>query len=66
MAALFVTNCRSKSGRENFVQELKQHLSVDVFGEGSCSDPGLACPRSQESQCLHMLNTTYKVEEKKV
>jgi len=60
LAAWFVSNCHSKSGREGLVSELKKHISVDVYGKGSCSDPGLKCERSQDDQCLQMLNTSYK------
>ena len=38
-----------------------RHISVDVYGKGSCSDPGLKCDRSKDDQCLQMLNTSYKV-----
>ena len=38
-----------------------RHLGVDVYGKGSCSDPGLTCDRKSDDKCLQMLNTTYKV-----
>ena len=38
-----------------------RHLGVDVYGKGSCSDPGLTCDRKADDKCLQMLNTTYKV-----
>ena len=34
VAAWFVSNCDSESGRERAVEELRQHLSVEV-----CSAP---------------------------
>jgi len=60
LAAWFVSNCHGKSGRENAVKQLKKYMGVDVYGSGSCSDPGLSCPRSQDNDCLRMLNNTYK------
>jgi len=60
LIAWFVSNCNSKSGRESAVKELKKYIPVDVYGSGSCSDPGLSCPRSKDAECLQMLNTTYK------
>ena len=38
-----------------------RYIGVDVYGNGGCSDPGLTCPRSEDSKCIQMLNTTYKV-----
>ena len=38
-----------------------RHIGVDVYGKGSCSDPGLACDRSSDDKCLQMLHTSYKV-----
>ena len=61
LAAWFVSNCHSRSGREEKVKQLKQFLGVDVFGSGGCSDPGLTCPRTHNRHCLQMLNTKYKV-----
>ena len=39
---------------------LSRHLGVDVYGKGSCSDPGMACERSKDDKCLRMLSTSYK------
>ena len=39
---------------------LSRHLGVDVYGKGSCSDPGMACERSKDDKCLQMLSTSYK------
>lgn len=33
---------------------------MDVYGKGSCSDPGMTCERSQDDKCLRMLSTSYK------
>ena len=38
-----------------------RHLGVDVYGKGSCSDPGLTCDRKSDDKCLQMLNNSYKV-----
>ena len=40
---------------------MHRHMGVDVYGKGSCSDPGLTCDRKSDDKCLQMLNTTYKV-----
>ena len=62
-AAAFVSNCHSESGRETVIRKLKQHIGVDVYGTGACSDPGLQCPRSDDKKCLEMLSTSYKVTQ---
>ena len=33
---------------------------MDVYGKGSCSDPGMTCDRSIDDKCLQMLSTSYK------
>jgi len=55
-----VSNCNSESGRETVIKKLKEYLSVDVYGKGSCSDPGMTCERSKDDKCLQMLSTSYK------
>ena len=37
VAAWFVSNCDSESGRERVVEELRQHLSVEVCSTLHCS-----------------------------
>ena len=37
-----------------------------MYGTGSCSDPGMTCPRSDDDKCLKMLNTSYKVKQEKM
>ena len=44
------------------MKHICRYIGVDVYGSGACSDPGLACPRSQDNACLRMLNNTYKVK----
>ena len=61
IAAAFMSNCHSVSHREKVIKLLKMYLNVDVYGTGSCSDPGMTCPRSDDAKCLTMLNTSYKV-----
>lgn len=60
IAAAFMSNCHSVSHREKVIKLLKMYLNVDVYGTGSCSDPGMTCPRSDDAKCLTMLNTSYK------
>lgn len=33
IAVWFVSNCRSKSGREKYVEELKKYIDVDIYGQ---------------------------------
>ncbi|XP_053987777.1 alpha-(1,3)-fucosyltransferase C-like [Hylaeus volcanicus] len=40
--AWFVSNCKAKSGREEYVRELSSHISVDIYGD--CGQ--YSCPRS--------------------
>lgn len=59
-AAWFVSNCRSKRNRENFVKELqkeliKYNLSVDVYG--SCGP--LKCSRDKEAECFDLIKKKY-------
>ncbi|XP_045120149.1 alpha-(1,3)-fucosyltransferase C-like [Portunus trituberculatus] len=56
MAAWFVSNCHTKSRREDFVSRLKAWIKVDVFG--GCGK--LKCERSNHGQCLEMLEKDYK------
>jgi hypothetical protein len=58
-AAWFVSNCQSKSGRQQFVEKLGSFLAVDVYGAGGCSR--LTCSRQQQNVCMELLNSTYKV-----
>ena len=55
VAAWFVSNCNTYSGREKFVDNLKKYISVDIYGHSSCSD--LQC----DEDCMGMINRTYKV-----
>ncbi|XP_063585989.1 alpha-(1,3)-fucosyltransferase C-like [Penaeus indicus] len=54
LVAWFVSNCKTRSGREQVVQALQKWIKVDVYGR--CGP--LKCPRSAE--CTEMLNATYK------
>lgn len=42
--AWFVSNCRAKSGRTKYVEELSRYLEVDVYG--ACGDH--RCPRTRD------------------
>lgn len=54
-AAWFVSNCRTPSGRMQYVNKLRQYIDVDIFG--SCGSN--TCGREKEGDCMAMLNTTY-------
>ena len=58
LAAWFVSNCNTYSGREEFVERLKKYISVDVYGHTACSK--LSC-RHEDGHCMQMVNRTYKV-----
>lgn len=60
IAAWFVSNCKTESHREEFVNEVQGYLSeyrleVDVYG--SCGMH--VCPKSAMSRCLRMLAEEY-------
>ncbi|CAL7946373.1 unnamed protein product [Xylocopa violacea] len=42
--AWFVSNCKAKSGRQNYVDELSRHISVDIYGR--CGSR--TCPVSED------------------
>ena len=56
LVAWFVTNCGSKNGRLNYVQELQRYIPVDIYG--LCGP--LTCDRRYESYCLEKLKKQYK------
>ncbi|XP_045620495.2 alpha-(1,3)-fucosyltransferase C isoform X1 [Procambarus clarkii] len=57
MAAWFVSNCNTMSGREKVVEKLRQWITVDQYG--ACGE--LKCDRQQEAEvCFPMLNSHYK------
>ena len=58
LAAWFVSNCATYSGREDFVEKLRKYFPVDIYGHTSCSN--LRC-RDQNGKCMEMVNRTYKV-----
>ena len=58
LAAWFVSNCNTYSGREDFVEKLKKYISVDIYGHTACSK--LRC-RDKSGKCMEMVNRTYKV-----
>lgn len=56
LAAWFVSNCNTKSGREHMVDELKKLMKVDVYGHCGTLD----CPRSNHGHCMALLDADYK------
>ena len=58
IAAWFVTNCNSRSGREDLVEQLQSVLKVDVYGGGTCSRMACKTPAA----CMDLLRSTYKVK----
>ena len=54
MAAWFVSNCYAASGRNNYINELKKHIPVDIYGR--C---GKSCPK-RNMKCFEQLNTDYR------
>ncbi|XP_037287935.2 glycoprotein 3-alpha-L-fucosyltransferase A-like isoform X1 [Rhipicephalus microplus] len=53
LVAWVVSNCQTPSHREDFVAELRKHVTVDVYGR--CGN--LQCPRSEE--CFAHLGEKY-------
>ena len=51
--AWVVSNCHTHSKREQYVNELKKHIEIDIYG--SCGS--LSC---DHTTCFTMINTTYK------
>ncbi|XP_066953139.1 alpha-(1,3)-fucosyltransferase C-like [Macrobrachium rosenbergii] len=57
LAAWFVSNCETKSGRERLVQKLKKWIRIDVYGR--CGQ--YKCPRNNgKSNCYELLERKYK------
>lgn len=53
--AWLVSNCRTESRREDYVEELRKYIDVDIIGEcGSQS-----CSRTNRSSCYHMFEQQY-------
>ena len=63
LAAWFVGNCDSESKRELYVQELQNHIDVDIYGKCGplrCpDDPNIYDPRMRP-ECYEMLEKNYK------
>jgi len=55
-AAWFVSNCWSLSRREKYVQALRVHFNVDVYGQ--CGR--MKCARENESECWRNVSRDYK------
>lgn len=53
----FVSNCRSKSGREQIVKSLMQHMKVDVYGR--CG-PKSCNKLVNQTRCYQEMNNNYK------
>ena len=56
LVAWFVSNCRTASRRETYVQVLGKHIDVHKHGCGGKYN----CPRSKASACNRRLNDEYK------
>lgn len=57
MIAWFVSNCKTKGGRENYVYELNKTVSVDVYG--GCGVLKCESNRNLTSTCYHMIEREY-------
>ena len=59
----FISNCNDKSGRLDTINELRNFISIDIYGK--CSDQNLTCERSDapdaDFKCMEMVNSSYKV-----
>ena len=56
LVAWFVSNCISKSNRNEMVKQLQKHINVDVYGKCGTMD----CPRNLEDECRDMAAKNYK------
>ncbi|GAU93793.1 hypothetical protein RvY_05678 [Ramazzottius varieornatus] len=56
MVAWFVSNCRAKSGRLEYVKELQKHIPVDIYGD--CGT--MKCPNATTPNCNTLLRDHYK------
>ena len=55
LVAALVDECRSKGNREGYLDDLKEHIPVHVYGK--CGAP---CPGTNEEDCLRYLSRFYK------
>lgn len=55
LVAWFVSHCRTKGNRESFVEELRQYIPVDIYG--NCG-PLKCLPRGEK--CLKIVEKDYK------
>lgn len=56
LIAWFVSNCQTRSQREQYVNVLAKHVQVDVYGD--CGS--LSCDRDNASNCYNVLEQDYK------
>lgn len=54
-AAWFVSNCKAKNKRKQYVNNIQQSIDVDVYGK--CGTK--VCPRSKQDKCYEMLEENY-------
>ncbi|XP_076058653.1 alpha-(1,3)-fucosyltransferase C-like [Oratosquilla oratoria] len=56
LAAWFVSHCSTRSGRERYVMDLKEHIKIDVYGK--CGP--YQCSRKNQTSCYKMAAKKYK------
>ena len=57
LVAQFASNCKTISGRENFISKLSKLINIDIYG--SCGS--LKCTKKpKDSSCYDVVNKTYK------
>jgi hypothetical protein len=54
--AWIVSNCKTKSGREVYVEELRKYINVDIYGK--CGD--FECSKNNGNLCYEMIAKNYK------
>lgn len=54
----FVSNCRTRSARENYVRELQLHIPVDIYGR--CLDGNNTVCRRLDPTCEYNISIKYK------
>ena len=55
-AAWFVSNCETEGRREDYVDELRKYMTVDIYG--ACGEH--KCSRSVYKECYEMVEKEYK------
>ena len=56
--AWMVSNCLTESNREGYVEELRKHINIDIFG--SCYEGSKSCAKDVSNDCWDFIASSYK------